>query len=206
MSQQEDAVRKMADWFHDWFFRDAARDELVVTLNALGVGATMAERGRHEEALKRQGDSRGLIDITQGPVKWINVVTRGGGGGSPLEYWYVFGIPSERGFPAAGKGKAEDRRLQAKPVELSSVRRRAFPVFGPVQRVDWKGNDGGRGLISALATAPEVEAFCRRQGDLCVRLHHGAFQGWTVEMKRGRLSHQDWETVDALARFLSVLG
>lgn len=206
MRQQGDAVRRIVDWFHDWFIRDASRDELTDTLNALGVGATMAERGRHEEALKSQSDSRGLIDISQGPVKWINVVTRGGGGGSAPEYWYVFGIPSERDFPAGGEGKAEDLRLQAEPVRVSSVRRRAFPIFGPVRRVDWKGIDGGRGLISALSTAPELEAFCKRQGDLHVRLHHGAFQGWTVEMKKGRLSHQDWETVDALARFLRVLG
>ena len=62
------AIRKIANWL-----RDDSRDALADALNASGVGATMTERGRHEEAFKRQGSSLGLIDITQGPVKWILV-------------------------------------------------------------------------------------------------------------------------------------
>ena len=44
------AMRKIANWL-----RDDSRDALADALNASGVGATMAERGRHEEAFKRQG-------------------------------------------------------------------------------------------------------------------------------------------------------
>ena len=50
---REDAMRKI--W--DWFIRDTSRDELTDALNAWGVGATMAERGRHEEGLKREGEA-----------------------------------------------------------------------------------------------------------------------------------------------------
>ena len=190
-------MRRIADWFHEWFIRDVSRDELTDAFNAWGVGATLAERGRHEEALKRRGDSRGLIDITQGPVKWINVVMEGGGGGTNPNFWYVFGIPSER---------PKDLGLRAPRVEFWSVRLKRLPVFGAVEGVEWKGNDGGSGLIRSLSAVPEVEALCKRQGDLRIRLHHETFQGWTVEMKKGRLSRQDWATVEIIARLLLSSG
>ena len=193
-------MRKIADWF-----RNKSRDQLADALNASGVGAEMAERGRHEEAFKRQGSSLGLINITQGPVKWINVVehiVRD----AATTYYYVFGVPSERDFSSGQEGGSEDLGLQTPRVELSSVRRRGFPVFGSVKGVDWKGNDGGSGLLGALSMAPEVEAFCIRHDDLYIRLHHGAFQGWTVEMKENALSYRDWVTVETIARILLSSG
>ena len=195
-------MRKIGNWL-----RDDSRDELARALNAFGVGATMGERGRPEEAFKRRGDSLGLIDITQSPVKWINVVRHiQGGHSSNVTYWCVFGIPSEGDFSPGQGGRLEDLRLQAQRVELTSVRRRRFPIFGSVERMEWKGYDGGSGLISALSMVQNVEAFCQRRGDLHIQLHHGAFQGWTVEMKRTRLSYQDWLTVEAIARLLLSSG
>ena len=199
-------MRKIWDWFHEWFIRDAWRDELADDLNAWGVGATLAERGRHEEALKRRGDSRGLIDITQGPVKWINVVMEGGGGGTSPNFWYVFGIPNQKGLSPGQEGRLRDMGVRAPRVEFRSVRRKRLPVFGAVEGVEWKGNDGGSSLISALSMAQEVEALCKRRGDLRIRLHHETFQGWTVEMKKGRLSRQDWATVETIARLLLSSG
>ena len=187
-------MRMIADWL-----RDDSRDKLADSLNVSRIGATIAERGRHEEAYKRQGSSLGLIDITQGPVKWINVVRHAVAGYSPT-YWYVFGIPSESELSSGQEGRSEDFGLRAPRVELSSVRWRGFPIFGPVKRVEWKGNDGGCGLISALSMAPEVEEFCIKQGDLYIRLHHGAFQGWTVEMKKNPISYWDWVTIETIAR------
>lgn len=196
-------MRKIRDWF-----RDYSRDDLVETLNASGIGAEMAERGRPEEAFKRQGDSLGLIDITQGPVKWINVVRHavGGMGGSSPTYWYVFGIPAAKGFSSEQERRPEARSRRAPRVELSSVRRKRFPVIGPVKGVEWKGNDGGAGLMGALSAAPEVEAFCMKQNELYIRLHHRAFQGWTVEIKKRAFSSRDWGTIEIIARNLLSSG
>ena len=55
--------------------RDKTRDNLADALNALGVGAEIAERGRSEErAGASWAQSLGVIDVAEGPVRWVNVV------------------------------------------------------------------------------------------------------------------------------------
>ena len=75
-------------------------------------------------------------------------------------------------------------------------------MLGSLKGVEWKGYDGGSGLSSTLSMTPEVEAFCITQGDVYIRLHHGAFQGWTVETKQNRISYEDWITLETIARLL----
>ena len=60
--------------------RDKTRDKLVHSLNTLGVGAMMAERGRQEESIRKSWGKRslGVIDIPQGPIRCINVVRQDG--------------------------------------------------------------------------------------------------------------------------------
>ena len=53
--------------------RDRARDEICAGLRTLGVDARMASRGRPEEGESGAGASVGIIDIAEGPIRWINV-------------------------------------------------------------------------------------------------------------------------------------
>ena len=65
------------------FFRDKKRDELCAHLQSLGIDAQLAPRDRKEENLTTgppasyilvdSPNSLGLIDISQGPIRWVNV-------------------------------------------------------------------------------------------------------------------------------------
>ncbi len=52
--------------------RDKTRDNLAYALNLLGVRAELAERDRAEERIHSSWRrSLGIIDILEGPIKWI---------------------------------------------------------------------------------------------------------------------------------------
>ena len=60
-------------------FRDKSRDELTWNLtNLAGVKAQMSERERPEEKVENSWYQRslGVIDITDGPIKWISILKR----------------------------------------------------------------------------------------------------------------------------------
>ena len=59
--------------------RDKTRDELTWNLaNFAGVKSQMATRGRLEEKVENSWYQRslGVIDISNGPIKWINILKR----------------------------------------------------------------------------------------------------------------------------------
>ena len=100
--------------------RDKTRDKLVHSLNALGVGATMAERGRPEERIRKSWGKRslGVIDIPQGPIRYINIVRQDGSQYSPPQWWLVLCIPDERPFSKRRRGQDQDRPQEV----VSSIR------------------------------------------------------------------------------------
>ncbi len=131
------------------------RDEFCAHLQSIGIEAQMAPRGRAEEGIARsRRRSLGVIDIVEGPIRWVNVTiqtapnyldTTWGDEG----YYLMYGVPDPKvrsGFPAV--------RLEAKSVYESVPDRRwwflKFPVLGPVIGVRWEGNDLGLGIVQHL--------------------------------------------------------
>lgn len=117
--------------------RDTTREDLCTMLQSLGVQASLSERGRTEEKVFGRG-SKGIIDISKGPIKWICVAYRGGGGGPGGSHYFIFGVP--------------DLRLTSDFLKLrvKSFYKKTFPIFGTVTETCWKGNDMGSGLIDRL--------------------------------------------------------
>ncbi|MCY4085502.1 MAG: hypothetical protein OXG37_01095 [Actinomycetia bacterium] len=177
--------------------RDKTRDQLTVALNALGVQAVMAERGRPEEAIHNSWWQRslGVIDLPEGPVRWINVVKKDGGRDSPPRWWINLCIPDERQLPG--------RRT----VKIKTARKKSFPLLGSVADVAWKGDDHRTGLIRALSDDGEVKGLAARVGNLRIRSHTGEFQGWTLQVDRRFIpTSEDWQTIQTIAsRLLSAL-
>ena len=77
--------------------RDKTRDELAWNLaNFAGVKAHMSDRGRQEEKMENSWYQRslGVIDIADGPIKWINILKKDRSQKSPAKWWIVMGIPN----------------------------------------------------------------------------------------------------------------
>lgn len=112
-------------------FRDDTRDQLCTALKDLGLDAQMAARGRVEQKIYFGPRwSLGVIDIAEGPIRWVNVTQETitwGGEDPPLLHFVVYGVPD----PRVGPGFPKVR------VKITGVR--------------WKGKDFGLGIVDRLS-------------------------------------------------------
>ena len=176
-------------------FRDKSRDELAQNLNSLGIRADLAERGRVEEKIQKSWykfqRSLGVIDIPEGPIRWINIVKRDRSRNSPPRWWIILGIPDER--PISNR----------QTVKIKTVRKKTFPLFGKVVDVTWKGNDHYTGLAEVLSIDETVKNLSKKIGNLVVRSYAKEFQGWTLQVyRRFGPTNQDWATIQKIANYL----
>ena len=173
--------------------RDKTRDELAYNLNSLGVKAEMAERGRPEDKIDNSWWQRslGVIDIPEGPVRWINILKRDRGKDSPPRWWVVFCIPDERPIS----------KRQA--VKISTARKKTFPLFGKVVDVKWKGKDCNTGLIDTISNDEAVKDLAQAIGNMQIRSYAKEFQGWILVVDRKiKLTNQDWSTIQKMADYM----
>ena len=172
--------------------RDKTRDELTLALNALSITChAMAERvsdRRRRSRILGSNRSQGIIDVQEGPIRWVNCLKRDGSQYSPPQWWTVFGIPDERPFS------------EQRAVKVKTVRSKSFPLFGKVVDVTWQGEDYATRLISFLANDPAIKSFVKKTGDVEIESHAGEFQGWTVQVN-GKFSptQQSWDIVQKIA-------
>jgi|TARA_Y100000310_G_scaffold295477_1_gene326857 hypothetical protein len=178
--------------------RDKSRDKLAQDLNSLGVTAVLANRGRVEEKIENSWYQRslGIIDIPEGLVQWINILKKDGGKDSPPRWWVVLGIPDERPIP----------KHQA--VNIKTKRKRAFPLFGKIVDVTWKGNDFGTGLSNDLYYDEAVKNLAKNTGNLTIHSYAKEFQGWTLQIDcrlgrwRFKPTNQDWTAIQKIANYV----
>ena len=176
--------------------RDRSRDNLASALNDIGVTANLAERNRTEEQVENSWYQRslGLIDISSGPVKWINILKQDSGQHNPPRWWAILGIPDEKPI------SDQDR------IQMKTIRKKTMPLYGKVVGVKWKGDDGSTSLINTLNQYESIFDLTRQSGDLEVKNQSDVFQGWTVifDLKRfttgSRYSGgQHWEIIGNIA-------
>jgi len=173
--------------------RDKTRDKLAQKLNSLGIRADLAERGRSEEKIENSWYQRslGIIDIPEGLVRWINILKKDGSKNSPPRWWIILCIPDERPIP------------NHKAVDIKTIRKKTFPLFGKVVDVTWKGNDHGTGLAEVLSNDEAVKTLAKKIGNLTVHSYAKEFQGWTLQVDRrfGPIN-QDWATIQKIANYI----
>lgn len=128
--------------------RDRTRENFCEGLQRLGIHAQMAERGCAEENIGLGGPltsrnytkSLGVIDISEGPIHWVNVLKKrepGKGGGS-IVYYAEYAVPDTRLGP-------NSPRLRIKSVSVKT-----FPLVGKVVDLNWKGIDFGLRFIGRM--------------------------------------------------------
>ena len=126
------------------FFGENPREVVCEALQGLGVDAHLAPRGRPEEKIDSHGalgrGSIDLIDIGNGPIRWVSVRFEG----RPTEagwltaYHVEYGVPD----PRVGEGFPKCR--------IESVLVKSSPVVGRMVDLYWEGEDFGLGVISRL--------------------------------------------------------
>lgn len=181
------------------FFRheDKARHDIFAGLQSLGIDAQMAWRDRSEENIECgvYSKSLGLIDIPQGPIRWVNVIkkTTHGPGGDSITYYIKYGVPDPKLEPDSPKYR------------IKTVRVKMFPLLGRVGDLRWKGKDFGLGVISRLNSDYELKHPIMKSRDLIIRAH-GDHRCWIISTKTGDVpkvpSGELWNCYQAIARHL----
>ena len=183
-------------------WRDKTRDHLTSALNSLGVRAAMAERDRpEEEVCKRWGTrSLGVVDIPEGPIRWINVVKQDGGQHNPPRWWLVFCVPDDERDTTPDDLRGVDGR---QTIDIKSTRAKSFPLFGRVTGITWDGDDRGTGLLDVFAGDAAITSLAKKTPSLEISAYDKEFHGWTLQIEgRFRLSRQHWEALLYIAGHL----
>ena len=147
--------------------RDKTRDRLCAALCAMGIDARLAERDRVEEEFGGKG-SIGLIEIPEGPIRWVNVCKRGY---NPETHYYTdYGVP--------------DPRLEPDSQEpfMHSVRNKTFLGFGQVVDVQWEGEDWGTGVIDRLNSDHQLKHPIMESHDVKIEAI-GDYGCWIISIK-----------------------
>jgi len=175
-------------------FRDKSIDKLAWTLtNFTGVKAQISERKRPEEKVENSWYQRslGVIDITDGPIKWISILKKDGSQNNPPKWWVVMGIPF-----------VEDVTTDQK-ISIKTVRKKAFPFFGKVVDVTWKGDDNVSGLINTLSQDTSTKELSKKIGNLEIKSQLERFRGWTLTSdKIFNPTSQDWKVIQSIANYI----
>jgi hypothetical protein len=174
-------------------FRDKTRDNLAQNLSSLGIRADLAERGRVEEKIENSWYQRslGVIDIPEGLVRWINILKKDGSKNSPPQWWVVLCMPDKRPVP------------NHQAVDIKTIRKKTFPLFGKVVDVTWKGKEHGTGLAEVLSNDETVKNLAKKIGNLTVHSYDKEFQGWTLQVdRRFEPTNQDWATIQKIANHI----
>ena len=180
-------------------WRDKTRDNLTSTLNSLGVRAGIADRGRDEENVGKGMFTRslGVVEVPEGPIRWINVVKQDGGRHNPPRWWMVFCVPDDERDTTPDDLREVDGR---QTIDIKTSREKSFPLFGRVTGITWDGDDRGTRLLDVFAGDAAITSLAKKTPSLEVSGYDKEFQGWTLQVEgRFRLSRQDWEALLRLA-------
>ena len=188
--------------------QDTEMDDICAELQALGIDAQMAERGRPEEKIGGEdnrnldefclrGISLGLIDIPEGPIRWVNI--RDEHSEHVNIYYTNYGVPDPRLGPAS-------------PVMyIYSVRKKNFPLVGRVVDLHWKGREWyftpvrnqGLRIIDRLKSDILIKhSLIKESFDVKIYASRD-YRCWIISTKtRSPLSEDLWDCYQAIARHL----
>lgn len=163
----------------------------MMACRPLGIEAQMAERGRPEEKIGGKA-SAGLIDIRNGPIRWINVCSIV----DPNAQSFASADFTDYGVP--------DPRLEPNFPKylINGVRVKTFPLFGGVVDLRWEGDDSNLGIISRLNSDTSLKDPIMSGCDVTI-WSHGDHGCWTIETKtKEPPSEELWNCYQAIAKHL----
>ncbi|MBI14686.1 MAG: hypothetical protein CL782_00230 [Chloroflexi bacterium] len=178
--------------------RDKTRDNLYKNFLEIGLDCELAERGIPEDKLNNPWYLRslGVIKInSDSPIKYVNIIKRDRSKDSPPKWWNHFAIPLDQII-------SENHYL-----EVKSIRKKTFPVFGKVKSVIWKSVGNGNGLLEGNKLAAqfteedEINMLAFNLGNIKIKSLHGSFSGFSIEVDRKiSINLEQWNSLTKMAR------
>lgn len=155
-------------------FRDKTRDKLQKKLLDIGINCDLAERGIVEEKLFNpwHRTSLGIININSDYlIKYINIIKKWGSKNDPPRWWIYFAIPF----------KTSENKTDY--IEVKSIRKKSFPVFGKIKSIEWKFNDKGNVLGNKITKSSEINSLSKELGNIKIQSLHEKFSGYSIELE-----------------------
>ena len=182
--------------------RDKTRDHLYVNLLNIGLDCQLAERGIPEDKLNNPWYLRslGVINInSDSPIKYVNTIKKDRSKDSPPKWWHHFAIPLDETI-------SNDHYL-----EVKSIRKKTFPIFGKVKSVIWKSVGKGDGFIKGNRLADEfsveheINMLAFKLGNIKIRSLHGSFSGFSIEIdRRISINEIQWNALTQIAKMCLI--
>jgi hypothetical protein len=187
-------------------FRDKTRDKLYQNLIDIGINCEMSKRGIRADKLQNpwHRKSLGVIKInSDSDIDFINIIKQDRSKDRPPRWWYYFAIPNE------------SVKSIANPIEVKSIRKKTFPIFGKVQSIQWKSNNYSQNLANKFSTSSEINALSMDIGNIKIESINKDFSGYffsgiTIEIERKNwkdwgdnrkitLNINQWNTINKIA-------
>ena len=160
--------------------RDKTRDKLHKNLLDIGIDCTLSERGIRADKLQNpwHRKSLGVIKINSDyPIQFINIIKKDRSKDSPPRWWNYFAIPSD------------DVKSKSESIELKSIRKKTFPIFGKVKSVVWKSSANANHLASKFTEDSDINLLAINLGNIKIQSINKdfsgySFSGFTIEIDR----------------------
>ena len=168
----------------------------------LGIECEMSKRGIRADKLQNpwHRKSLGVIKInSDSPIEFINIIKQDRSKDSPPRWWYYFAVP--------------DKSVQSKPnqIEVRSIRKKTFPVFGKVKSIEWKHNNHSDNLANEFTQDTDINSLAMDIGNVKIQsinkdFSEYTFTGYTIEIERKTgdnktlsLNINQWNTLNKIA-------
>jgi hypothetical protein len=182
-------------------FRDKRMDNLCADFQNLGIDAQITDRyladkeifgGRKEYWFEQLGRvSAGIIEIPEGPIRYVNLKEESqvapGGRSSSYHLQYIAPNPKPP--------------LSSLKIEIKSVRKKTFPLFGRVVDIHWKSDDLVPGITDRLKSDVSIKRTLMHTNDVLIHDLGRCFV-ITVMGKVKPPTEEEWNCYQAIAKHL----
>ena len=164
--------------------RDKTRDDLYKNLIDLGIDCELSKRGIRDDKLQNpwHRKSLGVIKINSSyPIEFINIIKKDRSKDSPPRWWYYFAIPTDL------------VKSISDSIEVKSIRKKAFPIFGKVKSVEWKHNALSQNLASQFTQDSDINSLAINIGNVIIESIDKDFSGYTFSGFTIEIERKDWK-------------
>ena len=173
-------------------------DRIFISLNELGIDVQYSETYQPEQVIGiddmfKTNKSLGLINIKDGPIRWINFKEARKSNGPGKDYHCTYNM--HYGVPFTKGSRTTKQRI-------SAARLKRFFIFGQVARIHWKGEGWGRTVANQLNSDELMGQPAVMDGGIELTCYPDHLC-WIISTKEWRRpSEEQWSAYQALGRHL----